>query len=70
MKASEAICSAIVCASSAARSIRPIAKVDEENTPTSATIIAPIGRPSRHSAMNSPAAGRQGSANSRKRRRR
>src|SRR5271157_2411243 len=64
MKASEATCSAIVCASIAIVLMRPIAKVAAANTPTSATIIAPIGRPSRQSAASSPPARRHGKAKS------
>ena len=64
MKASEAICSAIVCASIAVAPNSPMTSVAEANTPTSATIIAPIGRPSRQSAASSVPARRQGSAKS------
>ena len=62
MKASEAICNAIVCASIAVWLMRPIARVAAAKTPTSATIITPIGRPSRHRAANSARSGapRQG----------
>ena len=43
-------------------------RVAAEKTPTSATIVAPIGRPSRQSATNSRRAGSQGRANSLRRR--
>ena len=68
MKAREAICSAMVCASSVALPISPITRVEAAKTPTSAATIVPIGRPSRHSAASSRRAGRQGRAKRRRRR--
>ena len=68
MKAIDAICSAIVCASSVAGPRSPIASVAAANTPTSAAMVAPIGSPSRHSAANSCAENRQGRENRSRRR--
>ena len=68
MKAREPICSATVWASSVAGPISPMTSVAAQKTPTSAAIIAPIGRPSRQSAASSPQSGRQGGENRRRRR--
>ena len=70
MKASAAICSAIVCASSVAGPMSPIARVAAQKTPTSAAIVAPIGRPSFHKPAISRGARTQGRAKSFRRRKR
>ena len=68
MKASPAICSAIVCPSSAAGPMSPMTRVAAEKTPTSAMIVPPIGKPSCQRAANSRHAGSHGRMKSRMRR--
>ena len=65
MNAVEAICSTIACASSETGPISPIASPAAAKIEISAAMVAPIGRPRRHSLAKAGQSGRQRLTNSR-----
>jgi hypothetical protein len=59
MKVIEASCSAIPCAASSRVPIQPIITFEPTNSPPSATMVRPMGRPSQKTALNSAQSARQ-----------